>query len=207
MLNRERNPVLKSRSTPFYKIFCITQVGLTSYRLGATTPRFIIEAFNNFNLVREPQPTWREEVLSMDWSSTASERTFNIANNWLTECQSNHHLCRPAPQVASWCPTRVIDIGDGDEMLKVVVGGVANPPAPYVTLSHCWGKSPPIRLLEGTMEAFQLGINEAELPLSFREAITVARNLGLQQFLPTTYLQIPSITGIYSFTCFRCLEP
>lgn len=58
---------------------------------------------------------------------------------------------------------------------------------PYATLSHCWGKSQPLRLLTRNMEQMKQGILRVALPRVFNEAIEVCWKLGIQ------YLWIDSL--------------
>ena len=53
------------------------------------------------------------------------------------------------------------------------------PDSQYVTLSHCWGQIPIKTLLEANISKFTEGIDAAELPKTFRDAIVIARRLGV----------------------------
>jgi hypothetical protein len=50
----------------------------------------------------------------------------------------------------------------------------------YVTLSHCWGDGYPLKLTASTQRSLLEGISVAQLPLTFQDAISVARHLGLK---------------------------
>lgn len=52
--------------------------------------------------------------------------------------------------------------------------------AEYVTLSHCWGLNPLVKLKNRLLSAFKRIIPWKELPLSFQEAIVVTRKLKIQ---------------------------
>jgi hypothetical protein len=56
-----------------------------------------------------------------------------------------------------------------------------------MTLSHCWGRSQPYRLLQDNYENLQASINYHELPKNFQDAILVAWGLN------TSYLWIDSL--------------
>lgn len=45
--------------------------------------------------------------------------------------------------------------------------------SPYVTLSHCWGSNPLVKLLIANVEDFSGGIQIEKLPRTFRDAIEV----------------------------------
>ena len=49
----------------------------------------------------------------------------------------------------------------------------------YATLSYCWGLEPFIKLTSETIDAFSVAIPECDLPKTFRDAIFIARELGM----------------------------
>ncbi|KAF3808665.1 hypothetical protein GCG54_00006532 [Colletotrichum gloeosporioides] len=49
----------------------------------------------------------------------------------------------------------------------------------YATLSYCWGLRPFLSLTQNTMRSFLEGISVSDLPQAFRDAIHVAKQLGL----------------------------
>jgi hypothetical protein len=57
----------------------------------------------------------------------------------------------------------------------------------YATLSHCWGGQSIIKLTTDALAQFQKKIETASLPQTFRDAILVARRLGIR------YLWIDSL--------------
>lgn len=50
--------------------------------------------------------------------------------------------------------------------------------APYVCLSHCWGKHDFTKTMTSTLEGYKLDIPWQELPKTFKDAITFASRLG-----------------------------
>ncbi|GME63354.1 heterokaryon incompatibility protein [Neofusicoccum parvum] len=58
---------------------------------------------------------------------------------------------------------------------------------PYATLSHSWGHTQSLRLIQNNLEILQNGINIETLPRTFQHAVCVARKLGLR------YLWIDSL--------------
>lgn len=52
------------------------------------------------------------------------------------------------------------------------------PPAPYLTLSHCWGQSVRCKLLTTNIEAYQTCIPWEDLTATFREALELTSSLG-----------------------------
>jgi hypothetical protein len=59
--------------------------------------------------------------------------------------------------------------------------------APYVALSHCWGKSGPLRTIKSNIEQHKQEIAFEALPLSYRDVVVKAWYLGFQ------YLWIDSL--------------
>ncbi|KAK8066093.1 hypothetical protein PG997_012840 [Apiospora hydei] len=57
----------------------------------------------------------------------------------------------------------------------------------YVTLSHCWGDSVPLRLVHSNMGAMEDGIDIQQLPRTFQECFRVAHEVGIR------YLWIDSL--------------
>ncbi|KAH0423560.1 hypothetical protein CcaCcLH18_12086 [Colletotrichum camelliae] len=49
----------------------------------------------------------------------------------------------------------------------------------YATLSYCWGLGPFLSLTKSTMSSFRQGVSVSDLPQTFRDAIHVAKQLGL----------------------------
>lgn len=96
--------------------------------------------------------------------------------DWMDDCERNHPLClRPATPL----PTRVINVGDskGKEPFLYVSQGEE---ARYVALSHCWGEVLLIKTEKSNIAKHQNDIPFATLPKNFKDAITVARAIGVQ---------------------------
>jgi hypothetical protein len=83
-------------------------------------------------------------------------------------------------------PTRVLDISRSPEIKLIETQGMRGK---YATLSHCWGTNSEsyFTTSRDNMEERMLGIDVGELPPTFRDAVTVARHLGLK------YLWIDSL--------------
>jgi hypothetical protein len=83
-----------------------------------------------------------------------------------------------------WKPTHLLDISvrgpKGAPGLKLVDGTFLDAWSEYATLSHCWGKSKPVRLHKGTLQALRQGVSLSGLPKTFAEAATVADKLGFR---------------------------
>jgi hypothetical protein len=50
----------------------------------------------------------------------------------------------------------------------------------YATLSHCWGKIVPFKLLASNISELKQGISLSQLPKTFQQAIVVTRQLSVE---------------------------
>ncbi|KAN0070748.1 Heterokaryon incompatibility protein (HET) domain containing protein [Elaphomyces granulatus] len=117
--------------------------------------------------------------------STESAASFNLASEWLARCKKGHPICRKAVRSASKFPKRLLDLGSGKDQtirLRVDLGRKE-----FVSLSHRWGNSQPLRLLNSNIESFKTEINPDHLPRTFRDTVTITRKLGYR------YLWIDSL--------------
>ncbi|KAK3332666.1 heterokaryon incompatibility protein-domain-containing protein [Cercophora scortea] len=114
------------------------------------------------------------------WTSTAPTR------HWLAKCKKEHAVCRKAVRsAASKFPTRLLDLGSGkDQTIRLRVGLGRKE---FVSLSHRWGNSQPLRLLQSNLDAFKTEIKPEDLPKTFQDAVTITRKLGYR------YLWIDSL--------------
>jgi hypothetical protein len=107
--------------------------------------------------------------------------TLNLAKAWLEKCLSQHKIC--CNTNSQYTPTRLIDIGDGTSRWsgpRLREKEDFGPGVRYVTLSHCWGKNVPKRLLISNMTALKSSIDLHELSETFQDAIKVAAHLGVR---------------------------
>lgn len=74
-------------------------------------------------------------------------------------------------------PTRLLDVRSKD--LQLVSTNRWEKRCRYATLSYCWGNIDQIRLREELMESFMSAIPLKNLTKTFRDAVNITRNLGL----------------------------
>ena len=92
------------------------------------------------------------------------------------DCLLDHKKCpKPDP---SFTPTRLIDVGKGDqeEFAHLTIGQNA----PYAALSYCWGGSQSVTLSTLTIDEMRHGIPAPALPRTIQDAMIVTHRLGLQ---------------------------
>jgi serine/threonine protein kinase len=106
---------------------------------------------------------------------------FSIMRLWLEDCDSGHRCC---DVTTSDPPTRLLEVGTPEEpRLRLVETKRSGGFDRYLALSHNWGdpKKYPLFLCTTMMniESFLIGINEQELPLTFKDAVACTRRLGI----------------------------
>ncbi|KAI0896640.1 heterokaryon incompatibility protein-domain-containing protein [Annulohypoxylon nitens] len=123
---------------------------------------------------RETSQLWREISVN-----GGSQETLGLAKNWLDICKAQHPNCNI--QEGHYVPSRLLDVDqDGVKLvlredLKGFQDGIQ-----YVALSHCWGRSQPLKTTEKNMRTHTKGIPFGSLPATFKDAIKVVRSLGLR---------------------------
>ncbi|KAH7381841.1 heterokaryon incompatibility protein-domain-containing protein [Cadophora sp. MPI-SDFR-AT-0126] len=120
-----------------------------------------------------------EFKLELD-GSTGSIASLDIAKSWLARCNEHEDCQLYKQQVRSGqSPSRLLDVGSTDSpRLRVTEEDIGN--AQYATLSHCWRRYMPLKLLASNIEAMKLEVHAEELAPNFRDAVAVCRHLGLR---------------------------
>ncbi|CAM1502343.1 Fc.00g043270.m01.CDS01 [Cosmosporella sp. VM-42] len=117
----------------------------------------------------------------------ASQTHFEVMRQWLILCNEKHPNCRSNALDSSVrtrevrrLPTRLINVGnDGDKTVRVWETCQADS-IEYIALSHPWGNGPYFSTTLDNYDKHKLGINIENLPLTFRDAVTTTRALGVQ---------------------------
>ena len=134
-----------------------------------------------------PSTIRNEMVPQIDGFSYQNDRNnlmnqyWKLANGWLSGCLSHHTSCKHVINTHNYCPTRLIEVRVNSLECELRLYSTSNGPIkePYMTLSHCWGKSQFLRLTASTLDRLQKGFALAELPPTFQDAIIVTRALGI----------------------------
>ncbi|KAJ3526819.1 hypothetical protein NM208_g11007 [Fusarium decemcellulare] len=103
-----------------------------------------------------------------------------IARNWISKCRNEHGSACGAHKDDSPLPTRVIDVGsaEGTDKPRLFISEGAK--GDYIALSHCWG-GPIATVLETTnIKDFCQALPYEQLPLNFKDAISITRGLGVR---------------------------
>lgn len=106
-----------------------------------------------------------------------SPEAFNQVQSWLITCPSEHS-CLSSGSVP--LPTRVIHMNSpslANLRLQVPPPGSLGE---YAALSYCLGSSPPFTTSSANLEERMRGFRLSELPTTIRDAVRVARALGMK---------------------------
>lgn len=117
--------------------------------------------------------------------TTSSLQSLAWAIEQLQHCKRSHKLCGSYPD--SPLPRRVLDVYAPAGSSGVRLYESEGESAPYVCLSHCWGRKPFLRTLSGSLEAHRDEVVWSRLPPTFQDAIEFTRKLGIR------YLWIDSL--------------
>jgi hypothetical protein len=80
----------------------------------------------------------------------------------------------------STLPTRVIDVGIGDDSCEIKLKVTNQQRGAWVALSHCWGTAEQYTTTTVNLDDHRKAIRFEGLPRTFQDAITVTRKLGYQ---------------------------
>ena len=131
--------------------------------------------------------------------SPISDAAVLTMRQWLSECDQNHVKCKSiiagAQEASCTLPTRLLDIGNNvSSRIQLVDSKEVSGEIKYVSLSHCWGTSRKMCLLQDNMRLCKQVIHFDDLPRTFRDAIVLCRILGVR------YLWIDSLCIIQDCT-------
>lgn len=129
------------------------------------------------------------EYAPVDLAAPVRTETLESVNTWASKCIADHDLCQEKVKrlhdvnTSFKHPTRLLEMAildNGQYFLRVCQSHTLREETRYVTLSHCWGKSPPFRLLVSNQEEYSSSIPISDLPRTFREGVEFTIRLGLR---------------------------
>jgi len=133
------------------------------------------------------RPAQQKDVFDTMKSST----TFHprLAEHWIHQCQSQHKQCQVRLDSPGFRPTRIIEVGKEfpPRPRLCLSKDLGHRKIQYLTLSHCWGTRPLLRLLHSNLSSMLDSIPYDDLPKTFREAVQITQQLGYR------YLWIDSL--------------
>jgi Heterokaryon incompatibility protein (HET) len=107
--------------------------------------------------------------------------SWKVATSWIKQCVQYHSNCTASSRNRDFIPTRLIDVGlpgSSDAPKLYISDATKSSGIEYVTLSHCWGKKPILRLLTTNIECLQARIPTKQLPRTFQQAIILTKKMG-----------------------------
>lgn len=123
---------------------------------------------------------------SLDKEGPVSERNIHSMADYINDCVMNHESCRNTIPGSQFVPTRLLYLGDGSSPHPRLVGHTVidsewspKTQLKYATLSYCWESSLPLRTTTDSLADHIRGIPLCDMPQVCREAIHVARKLGI----------------------------
>ena len=129
-------------------------------------------------------PVWHGGPTRHVMTKASVAESCGLIQKWLYECDSNHEYCKKySEKHQKSLPKRVIDVGREDNTNIHIFQSDSQQPAssaPYVALSHCWGRSRHLVSEEKTIDRWRQNIPWTQLPRTFQEAIAITRALGIQ---------------------------
>ncbi|CAJ0550130.1 Ff.00g100600.m01.CDS01 [Fusarium sp. VM40] len=116
---------------------------------------------------------------------------FLLFLEWIQLCDETHehdghatnHATAGTLERIKGLPTRVVDVGDDTNHYVRLVKSEDMVSPIYLALSHRWGESPQLhigRILRNNHTRRYRSIDDSELPLNFKDAVTVARGVGVR---------------------------
>ncbi|KAF6810538.1 carboxyphosphonoenolpyruvate [Colletotrichum plurivorum] len=124
--------------------------------------------------------TWAAQdirILQSDDFNPLSPDNILRTRQYLRACAQQHAICSRAKSKS--CPTRLINLLDGE---NIRLQDTRLKQCRYAALSYCWGSSEAAkdaRTVVGNVEARMKRFPASDLPATIRDAIFVARALGL----------------------------
>lgn len=106
-----------------------------------------------------------------------SESCKRFVKECVQQCTTQHQSCAIRP--TTFMPTRLIYLGTTNEELKICDPISAIEEVKWAALSHCWGGHQPLKLEQVNLSSFKRRVEFSDLPATFRDAIGIARELGL----------------------------
>lgn len=136
--------------------------------------------------------SWRGSSARHVLTNPNEINSWEVIEKWLKHCVEQHPRCYQELEANNSCPLpkRVINVGPDDNSgVHIFEHNDENSPmkGQYIALSHCWGITQHVLSLKGNIDDWKRNIPWNKLHRTFREAIAMARKLGIR------YLWIDSL--------------
>ncbi|KAI1871405.1 uncharacterized protein JN550_004399 [Neoarthrinium moseri] len=116
--------------------------------------------------------------------SPEDDRNWSNVKEWISRCHSSHPRCSAwanRDAHARHLPTRVVDVGDDDDATVRLRITKDDDQSQYIALSYCWGqtRTQMVTTSANIQERID-GITLSSMPRTHRDAVTIARKLGIR---------------------------
>ncbi|PKS05407.1 hypothetical protein jhhlp_008783 [Lomentospora prolificans] len=121
---------------------------------------------------------WKNRLIQL--YSVVDKLTAQV-KTWMSQCEENHPNCRTSGR--GLLPKRLVQILPGSRPGNCKVRLCESSPsrkAPYVCLSHCWGKHQIIVTTRDNLQLHQNEIRWNDLSTTFQQAIDFSCRLGIE---------------------------
>ncbi|KAK3333074.1 heterokaryon incompatibility protein-domain-containing protein [Cercophora scortea] len=166
--------------------FQFTYLPPPSLTAGAPSKTTKIKKGNCF-LLQPVSDAEREPDTHLIDPSTGSARTLALAKHWVSECTEKHGQCKILAEDRGWYPTRLLELSDSGQSVRLIQTKETAPTGRYMTLTHRWGPVDVMKLTKATFPGLAKGVQISSLPQLFQDSIHVTRELGIR------YLWIDSL--------------
>jgi hypothetical protein len=121
-----------------------------------------------------------EPLVAISSAKESTPAPLEQAREWLSTCRNEHELCSVKRGLE--LPTRLVKVERSGQTLFAQLCESLSLPSDteYVTLSHCWGKSQFLTLLEENFQQMKVSIPITSIPQVFQDAMLVTIELGFQ---------------------------
>ncbi len=103
-----------------------------------------------------------------------SEASLEMIRAMVEDCAEHHPECKPDTPIASFLPTRLLNVSDKVKLIETSNTTLDDPR--YLALSHCWGLTKMITTTTATLKSRLAGIDETTLPKTFQNLFRLARS-------------------------------
>jgi len=149
--------------------------------------------------VLEILPCYKRLISEKTLGGTGDETSLAQAAKWLSTCDNEHNECIQTLGNSA-LPSRWVDLGIGNDTATVRLCSreEIHPNAVYMTLSHCWGSKPMLKLESHSLAAFRSRI-PIEQSKTYSEAVFVARRLGVRYLWIDSLCIIQGTSAVFDF--------
>jgi hypothetical protein len=115
-------------------------------------------------------------------SNTYSEQNLELIRSWVTQCTSQHENCGRGRTRLPYQPSRLLCIGASGDIWRLCITSEeeSHSSKKWISLSYQWGKHQQLILTNTNLQELRTDQHISALPKTFRDAVLVARSLGVE---------------------------